>query len=98
MATRRRAIRRVDYMDHRGYEYFDVDIDVLVPDPENPRIPPQEFAQTETMLAVYRRNPAGLYKLAADLAKIGTNPAELLSSFGTIEMPPIYRYSGCNRT
>ncbi len=79
MTTRQRQIRRVDYVDPRGYEYFDVDIDVLVPDPENPRIPPQEFVEIETMLAVYRKKPEGLFKLAEDLAKVGTNPAELLN-------------------
>ena len=79
MATRQRQIRRVDYVDPRGYEYFDVDIDVLVPDPENPRIPPQEFETLETMLAIFRRSPNGLFKLAEDLAKVGTNPAELLN-------------------
>lgn len=74
-----RKMRRVDYNDPRGYEYWDVDIDLLVPDPENPRIPPQESSNLEIMLAMFRNNPSGLYRLAEDLAKVGTNPAELLN-------------------
>ena len=77
MATRR--TRRIDYDDPRGYEYWDVDIDLLVPDPENPRIPPQESSNLEIMLALFWSNPSGLYKLAEDLAKVGTNPAGLLN-------------------
>ncbi|HYI08465.1 MAG TPA: hypothetical protein VEK57_05310 [Thermoanaerobaculia bacterium] len=74
-----RKMRRIDYNDPRGYEYWDVDIDLLVPDPENPRIPPQESSNLEIMLAMFRNNPSGLYRLAEDLAKVGTNPAELLN-------------------
>ena len=79
MAVRKRLIQKVDFVDPRGYEYFDVDIDVLIPDPENPRIPPQEMVTLETMLALFRKNPNGIYKLAKDLAELGTNPAELLN-------------------
>lgn len=74
-----RKMRRIDYNDPRGYEYWDVDIDLLIPDPENPRIPPQDSSNLEIMLAMFRKNPSGLYKLAEDLSKVGTNPAELLN-------------------
>ncbi|MDP9190871.1 MAG: hypothetical protein M3P06_04115 [Acidobacteriota bacterium] len=74
-----RQIKKVNYVDPRGYEYLDVDIDVLIPDPENPRIPPQDMSTIDTMLAVLRLDPDGLYRLAGDIVKNGTNPAELLN-------------------
>lgn len=37
-------IRKLGYTDPRGYEYALIDLDALIPDPQNPRIPIQESA------------------------------------------------------
>lgn len=82
MATRKRALPAVKYVDvpdSRGYKYAIVDIDRLVPDPENPRIPGQESA-LETILALIEEDGEGLLNLARDIVDMkGYNPAELLS-------------------
>lgn len=70
-------IRLLDYTDPRGYSYAEVDIDLLVPDPQNPRIPIQESAR-DTILALVERDSEGLYQLAKDLVAVnGSNPGEL---------------------
>jgi hypothetical protein len=81
---RDRYVRILDYKDPRGYSYAEVDLDLLIPDPENPRIAIQE-SSLETILALLREDADGMYALARDLVKMrGTNPAELLnvSPFG----------------
>jgi hypothetical protein len=65
--------------DSRGYTYAEVDLDLLVPDPENPRIPIQESA-LDTILALLEEDADGLFTLARDIVRMGgTNPAELLN-------------------
>ena len=79
MARRDRYVRMLDYRDPRGFTYAEVDLDLLIPNAENPRIPIQESA-LETVLALLQQDPDGLYNLARDIAHMrGTNPAELLN-------------------
>jgi hypothetical protein len=79
MPRRDRYVRMLDFKDPRGYSYAEVDLDLLIPDPENPRIPIQE-SSLETVLALVRHDPDGLFNLARDVVKMrGTNPAELLN-------------------
>ena len=82
VATRKRAVPAVqilDVHDARGYKYALVDIDRLIPDPENPRIPVQESA-LDTILALVKEDKDGLFTLARDIVEMkGVNPAELLS-------------------
>ena len=82
MATLTPALPPVEYIaipDSRGYKYAIVDIDRLIPDPENPRIPVQE-STLDTILALVAEDGEGLLNLARDIvAMSGFNPAELLS-------------------
>jgi len=79
MPRRDRYVRMLDFRDPRGYAYAEVDLDLLIPDPENPRIPIQE-SSLETVLALVRQDPDGLFNLARDIVRLrGTNPAELLN-------------------
>lgn len=67
------------FKDPRGYQYAIVHLDHLIPDPENPRLSPQENVP-DTILSLQRDNPKGLYNLAKDLVDLaGCNPAELLN-------------------
>jgi hypothetical protein len=67
------------YKDPRGYTYALIDLDLLLPDGENPRIPVQESA-LETVLAMVAQDSDGLYALAKDIVEMhGNNPAELLN-------------------
>jgi hypothetical protein len=79
MPRRDQYIRILDFKDPRGYTYAEVDLDLLIPDPENPRIPIQE-SSLETILALVKEDTDGLFNLARDVVKMhGTNPAELLN-------------------
>jgi hypothetical protein len=73
------GIRPLGYTDPRGYEYAVVDIDLLVPDVENPRIPIQE-STLDTLLALVEEDADGLYALAKDIVLMqGTSPSELFN-------------------
>jgi len=79
MAGKKDLIRTLDFKDARGYTYASADLDVLLPDPENPRLPVQA-SSLDTLLSLLRLDPDGLYNLARDLVKQhGGNPAELLN-------------------
>ena len=72
-------IKLLNHRDPRGYEYALIHLRRLVPDPENPRIPPQESV-LDTLLALERQPPDFAFTLAKDIvAQAGTNPAELLN-------------------
>jgi hypothetical protein len=72
-------IRMLDVRDPRGFTYAELDLDLLVPDSSNPRIPAQESV-LETLLALVHDDPNGLFNLAKDIVKMrGTNPAELFN-------------------
>jgi len=72
-------VKRINVPDPRGYVYALVDLEFLLPDSGNPRIPPQE-SRLETVLAVVKEDADGLYNLAKDIiAQGGHNPAELLN-------------------
>ena len=67
------------YTDPRGFEYAVVDLDLLIPDPENPRLPVQE-STLDSILALQGQDPDGLFALAKDIVALaGTSPSELLS-------------------
>jgi hypothetical protein len=69
----------LDYADPRGYQYALIDLAHLIPDPENPRLPPQESV-LDTLLALVRQPPGAVYALAKDIVTLGgNNPAELLN-------------------
>lgn len=73
------TIRKIGHRDPRGYEYAVAHLDVLIPDPENPRLPLQS-SSLETILALLADDADGLFNLAKDLVNLsGTNPAELLN-------------------
>lgn len=79
MPRRDRNLRKLDFKDPRGFVYAEVDLDLLIPDPENPRIPIQE-SSLETILALVRQDAEGLFNLARDVVTMrGTNPGELLN-------------------
>jgi hypothetical protein len=79
MSRLNHLVRKLDYKDPRGYEYAEVDLDLLIPDPENPRIPIQE-SSLETVLALVEEDSEGLFNLARDIVTMqGTNPAELFN-------------------
>ncbi|HEV7428408.1 MAG TPA: hypothetical protein VGQ46_18785 [Thermoanaerobaculia bacterium] len=79
MATNKGS-RKVLWRDARGYTYLSIGLDDLVPDPENPRIPPQDVAGIDTLLALLHLDPDKLYNLADDIVSLGgTNPAELFN-------------------
>jgi hypothetical protein len=72
-------VRKLGYTDPRGYEYALIDLDALIPDPQNPRIPIQESALA-TLLELLKQDAEGLFNLATDIIEQrGTNPAELLN-------------------
>lgn len=72
-------VKKLNISDSRGYTYALVDVDLLVPDSGNPRIPPQE-SRLDTILAVMKEDPDGIYNLARDIVALGGhNPAELLN-------------------
>ena len=72
-------VRKLRYTDPRGYEYALVDLDALIPDPQNPRIPIQESALA-TLLELLKQDADGVFNLASDIVEQrGTNPAELLN-------------------
>jgi hypothetical protein len=72
-------VKKLGYADPRGYEYALIDLDALVPDPQNPRIPIQESALA-TLLELLRQDADGVFSLATDIVEQrGTNPAELLN-------------------
>lgn len=76
---RQPAVRRLDYKDPRGYEYALIDLDLLIPDPINPRIPDQESV-LDTIVALVREDSDALFALGNDLVEMrGGNPAELLN-------------------
>jgi hypothetical protein len=76
---RQPAVRRLDYKDPRGYEYALIDLDLLIPDPINPRIPNQESV-LDTIVALVREDSDALFALGTDLVDMrGGNPAELLN-------------------
>lgn len=69
----------IGYKDPRGYDYAVADLEALVPDPENPRLPLQS-SSLDTILALLGEDPDGLFTLAKDLVSLhGSNPAELLN-------------------
>jgi hypothetical protein len=73
------TVRMIGYKDPRGYDYAVADLEVLVPDPENPRLPLQS-SSLDTILALLGEDPDGLFNLAKDLVNLhGSNPAELLN-------------------
>jgi hypothetical protein len=73
------SVKMLGYTDPRGFEYAVVDIDLLFPDAENPRIPVQE-SSLDSVLALQAKDPNGLFALAKDIvAMSGTNPSELLN-------------------
>lgn len=77
MAHTQASVRKIGYRDHRGYEYAEVHLDCLVLDPQNPRIDAQE-SSLETLLALVKEDPDGLFNLAKDIVAMrGTNPGEL---------------------
>lgn len=77
--TRQPSVQMLAYRDHRGYEYAVVDIDLLIPDPENPRIPIQE-STLDTLVALHEKDADGLFTLAKDIVEMeGTSPSELLN-------------------
>jgi hypothetical protein len=79
MPKRNRDVRLLDFEDPRGFTYAEVDLDLLIPDPENPRIAIQE-SSLDTILALVQEDAEGLFNLARDIVKMhGQNPAELLS-------------------
>jgi len=72
-------VQYLEIPDPRGYKYAIVDIDRLIPDPDNPRIPVQE-STLDTILALVEEDGEGLLNLARDIVAMkGFNPAELLS-------------------
>lgn len=73
------GVKMLGYSDSRGYDYAAVDLDLLIPDPENPRIPIQE-STLDTLLALVDEDADGLYTLAKDIVEMkGTSPSELLN-------------------
>lgn len=73
------SVRMLGYTDPRGYEYAVVDLDLLIPDAENPRIPLQE-STLDTILALVAEDSDSLYMLAKDIVEQkGTSPSELLN-------------------
>lgn len=73
------VVRKLAYTDPRGYEYALIDLDALIPDPQNPRIPIQESALA-TLLELLKQDADGVFNLATDIVEQrGTNPAELLN-------------------
>jgi hypothetical protein len=74
-----RYVKKLNFKDPRGYDYAEVDLDLLIPDAENPRIPIQE-SSLETILALVEQDSDGLFNLARDIVKMrGTNPSELFN-------------------
>lgn len=72
-------VRKLGYTDPRGYEYALIDLDALIPDPQNPRIPIQE-SSLATLLELLNQDADGVFNLATDIVEQrGTNPAELLN-------------------
>src|SRR6185503_8290799 len=73
------GVKIIPVPEKRAYKYALVDIDRLIPDPENPRIAIQE-SSLDTILALVHSDTSGTYKRAEDMLEMGgTNPAELLS-------------------
>lgn len=73
------GVKIIPVPEKRAYKYALVDIDRLIPDPENPRIAIQE-SSLDTILALVHSDTSGMYTLAEDMLEMGgTNPAELLS-------------------
>jgi hypothetical protein len=73
------GVKMLNYTDPRGFQYAVVDIDLLIPDSENPRIPAQE-SELDTVFALLEENAEGLYALAKDIVEMkGTSPTELLN-------------------
>src|SRR5215831_32313 len=76
---KRPGVRLLDYTDPRGYDYAVVDLDLLIPDSANPRIPVQE-STLDTLLALVSQDADGLFALAKDIVEMaGTSPAELFN-------------------
>lgn len=73
----KRFVKMLGYTDPRGYEYALIELEALVPDFNNPRIPSQDSA-LESMLRLMSEDADGMYNLATDIVEnSGTNPAEL---------------------
>src|SRR6185437_5217898 len=73
------GVKLLGYIDPRGYEYAVVDLDLLVADVENPRIPIQE-STLDTLLALVEEDADGLFALANDIVAMqGTSPSELFN-------------------
>lgn len=51
----RQLVKRLGYTDSRGYDYALIHLDVLLPDPKNPRIPLQESVEA-TILELVRQD------------------------------------------
>jgi hypothetical protein len=79
VAKKKAGVEWLGIRDPRGYQYARIDLELLLPDPGNFRIPTQESTLDATFAVL--DEPPGLLKLAADLINTGgTNPAELLSA------------------
>lgn len=79
MIKARKGVKPLGYMDERGYEYAVVDIDLLIPNTSNPRIPVKS-SLLETVIALLEDDADGLFNLAKDIVELqGTDPGQLLN-------------------
>lgn len=70
--------------DPRGYEYAMISIECLVPDAENPRIPPQDNALDAMLLPTIRTDRPGFQIISQPTTRAGrrNNSAHLKSAVG----------------